>query len=609
MLEPDALLQNRYKIIRPIGKGGMGAVYLAIDQRLGHTIALKESFFAEDYMRKAFEREARLLAGLRHTALPRVSDHFTEGEGQFLVMEFIPGDDMAELLARRGQAFSTAEVLGWADQLLDALDYLHTQEPPIIHRDIKPQNLKLTGRNQIILLDFGLAKGAAAGMTRVSSMGSVFGYTATYASLEQIQGAGTDPRSDLYSLGATLYHLLTNAAPVDAVTRATASVNGDPDPLCPAHELNRALTPQISAVLAKALALKRNDRPASAEELRRMLREAGQAPMPVGSQQRQGDPLAATLKMTPEMFEALKTDPGKGGQTGAAVSEVTAQPPPNTTAPENKTAPPGQQTAPAQQQTVPPQRTVPPPQTVPPVVNTLPPAQTTQPAARPPKPRRTGRTVAWVVAGLGLVMIIGLISFAALAYYVSTQQQTTDDSSTNTRPVENSNRSEANLNSNSAENSNRNSAANSNSNNMNDEESKKWQEYINGVDKPANRNTDSSEQYVANPSDVHIDALYMADSPDGTATTSFSPTDHTVYAIVKLNKIAGGTQVRFTWIAVDVAGEQQGSKIRDVDYTMGAMENIVKAHLTLPQDWPTGQYKVEVYLNGNLEQTIEYTVE
>ncbi|HYX40727.1 MAG TPA: hypothetical protein VE821_03465, partial [Pyrinomonadaceae bacterium] len=323
------------------------------------------------------------------------------------------------------------------------------------------------------------------------------------------------------------------------------------------------------------------------EELRQMLRAAGQATPTQSNRQTQGDPLAATLKMNSEMLVAPMTDAGRVAQTGAAVSEVTA-PQPTHTAPEIKTTPENRQT-------------------VPPVVNTLPPTQTTQPAAQPPKQRRTGRTVAWVVASLGLIVIIGLVSFVALAIYVSSQQQTTDDSSTNTRPAENNNRSEANLNRDSAENNSRTSAENVNTGSANTDTDRVVNS--NNSNSTANSNANSPEEYVANPSDVHIDALYMADSPDGTATTSFSPTDHTVYAITKLNKIARGAQVRFTWIAVDVAGEQQGSKIRDVDYTMGTNENIVKAHLTLPQDWPAGQYKVEVYINGNLEQTIDYTVE
>ena len=120
MLAPDTLLQNRYLVVRPIGKGGMGAVYLAKDQRLRSTVALKETFFEDEHLRKAFEREAALLANLRHSALPRVIDHFNEDQGQFLVMEFIPGEDLEEMFKSRGGAFSQTEVLGWADQLLDA---------------------------------------------------------------------------------------------------------------------------------------------------------------------------------------------------------------------------------------------------------------------------------------------------------------------------------------------------------------------------------------------------------------------------------------------------------------------------------------------------------
>src|SRR3989440_12290845 len=157
MLASGTVLQNRYVVERQIGEGGMGAVYVATDRRFGSTVALKETFFDDPNLRKAFEREARLLNHLRHTALPRVSDHFTEGEGQFLVMEYIPGEDLSDMLKQRGGPFPPPQVLAWAHQLLHAPDYLHTQEPAVIHRAIKPQNLKLTARDQNVLLDFGLA--------------------------------------------------------------------------------------------------------------------------------------------------------------------------------------------------------------------------------------------------------------------------------------------------------------------------------------------------------------------------------------------------------------------------------------------------------------------
>jgi serine/threonine protein kinase len=263
--------------VRQLGQGGMGAVYEAIDQRLDTTVALKETLFADERLRKQFEREARLLARLHHPALPRVSDHFSEGDGQFLVMQFIPGDDLSEMMARKRGPFPVNQVLTWADQLLDALDYLHTQEPQIVHRDIKPQNLKLTSRGQIILLDFGLAKGQAGEISRVTTAASIFGYTPNYAPLEQIQGLGTDSRSDLYSLAATLYHLMTAVKPPDALSRAAAIVNGQPDPLLKASEANSEISLDIDDVLAKAMAQNRDQRYASAADMRRALHEAEQA--------------------------------------------------------------------------------------------------------------------------------------------------------------------------------------------------------------------------------------------------------------------------------------------------------------------------------------------
>src|ERR1051325_495683 len=277
MLAPETLLQNRYRIIRLLGQGGMGAVYEALDERLDTTVALKETLFADERLRKQFEREARLLARLHHPALPRVSDHFSEGEGQFLVMQFIPGDDLSEMMNRKRGPFPADQVLTWADQLLDALDYLHTQDPQIVHRDIKPQNLKLTARGQIILLDFGLAKGQAGEISRVTTSASIFGYTPNYAPLQQIQGLGTDSRSDLYSLGATLYHLMTGVKPPDALTRAAALVNGQPDPLVKASEANPAIPPEVDPVLAKAMAQSREQRYASAAEMQKALHATEQA--------------------------------------------------------------------------------------------------------------------------------------------------------------------------------------------------------------------------------------------------------------------------------------------------------------------------------------------
>lgn len=277
MLTPETILQGRYRIVRQLGQGGMGAVYEAVDQRLDTTVALKETLFADERLRKQFEREARLLARLHHPALPRVSDHFSEDEGQFLVMQYIAGDDLSEKMTRKRGPFPSDQVLTWADQLLDALDYLHTQDPQIVHRDIKPQNLKLTPRGQIILLDFGLAKGQAGDISRVTTSASIFGYTPNYAPLEQIQGLGTDARSDLYSLGATLYHLMTGVKPPDALTRAAAVVNGQPDPLQLASVANPAVSPALDTFLSKAMAQNRDQRYATAADMRNDLHAANRS--------------------------------------------------------------------------------------------------------------------------------------------------------------------------------------------------------------------------------------------------------------------------------------------------------------------------------------------
>jgi serine/threonine protein kinase len=260
-------LQGRYRIVKRLGSGGMGAVYEAIDRRLNITVALKESFASDQRLRRQFAREARLLAKLNHAALPRVTDYFTESNRVFLVMQFIPGPDLAEIISRKRGPFPRQEVIAWADQILDALIYLHSPEHQIVHRDIKPHNLKIKAGGQIALLDFGLAKSDMT-ETSVNSRRSVFGFSRRYSPPEQIQDLGTSPRSDIYALGATLYHLFTGVKPPDAITRATALAEGKTDPLRPAHEVYSEVGPDIAIVLNRAMALSPDDRCGSAEEFR-----------------------------------------------------------------------------------------------------------------------------------------------------------------------------------------------------------------------------------------------------------------------------------------------------------------------------------------------------
>jgi hypothetical protein len=304
---PNTMVQSRYLVVQPIGKGGMGEVYLAVDQRLGSAVALKRTKFESDSaLGNAFEREARILARLRHPVLPKVIDHFIDGEGQFLVMEHISGDDLDKRLSSANKPFPLSWVMFWADQLLDALNYLHSHEPPIIHRDIKPQNLKLTDDNHIILLDFGLSKDFETGSKEAPASGSVVGYSPHFASMEQVRGTGTDARSDLYSLSATIYQLLSNTVPPDALTRAEAILGGQNDPLQSLTALNPEVTKPISDAVIHGMSVRQDQRWPNALEMQKALRRAFNAPKTesVG---------ANTVKMdTPAVTESLpaKTESG-----------------------------------------------------------------------------------------------------------------------------------------------------------------------------------------------------------------------------------------------------------------------------------------------------------
>ena len=266
------VIHKRYRVVTCIGRGGMGAVYGAIDERLGIMVAVKESFATELELRSQFEREARLLASLRHPALPRVTDYFIEGGHAFLVMELVAGPTLADVLnSQHGKPFETSQVIKWADQVLDVLVYLHGQEGCVIHRDIKPHNLKLNKSGGIWLIDFGLAK------VRSDEGRSVHGFTRRYAPIEQIEDRGTTAQSDIYALGATLYHLLTGIKPADAEVRGRVVAAGGEDPLASADSLLPAIGPELAAVLTRALARCAEDRFASANDFREALRRIGRA--------------------------------------------------------------------------------------------------------------------------------------------------------------------------------------------------------------------------------------------------------------------------------------------------------------------------------------------
>jgi serine/threonine protein kinase len=276
LLAHQTELGNRYRVTGVLGCGAMGAVYLAEDGRLiGRRCAIKENRPNADdppemldRMKEQFLAEASVLARLDHAGLPKVSDYFIEAEREYLVMDYVEGQDLNAMLQEAGTPLAESAVLNWADQTLDALAYLHNQHPqPIIHRDIKPANLRITPQGKIKLVDFGLVKLFDAGNpdTKVELRGLG---TPAYAPLEQFAGSKdhTDTRSDLYALGATLYHLLTNLYPPDVHQRLLK-----PELLPPPRELNRHLSENTEQVILRAMEIHPSQRFQSAEEMRQAL--------------------------------------------------------------------------------------------------------------------------------------------------------------------------------------------------------------------------------------------------------------------------------------------------------------------------------------------------
>ncbi|MEW5869914.1 MAG: protein kinase [Chloroflexota bacterium] len=231
-LSPGQILNNRYRIVKLLGQGGFGAVYRAWDANLDEPIAIKENLDTSPAAQKQFQLEAKLLFRLTHPNLPRVIDYFVvPGQGQYLVMDFVEGEDLQEMLLRVGGPLPEAQVLQWISQICDALEYLHSQTPPIIHRDIKPANIKITPSGKAMLVDFGIAKVYDPHLKTTAGARAV---TPGYSPHEQYGTGATDVRTDIYALGATLYHLLTGAQPIESIQRVAHDNLPPPKVIVPA---------------------------------------------------------------------------------------------------------------------------------------------------------------------------------------------------------------------------------------------------------------------------------------------------------------------------------------------------------------------------------------
>ncbi|MCJ7434733.1 MAG: serine/threonine protein kinase, partial [Anaerolineales bacterium] len=263
-LERDSLLHKRYRIIESLGQGGMGSVYRAVDENLGVDVAVKENLFTTDEYARQFRLEAVIMANLRHPNLPRVSDHFIiEDQGQYLIMDFIEGEDLRQRMERVG-LLSEDDVIHIGAAMCDALGYLHARRPPILHRDLKPGNVKITSDGHIFLVDFGLAKVVNLGNQATTTGARAM--TPGYSPPEQYGTARTDPRTDIYSLSATLYAALTGSIPEDGLARAMDNAE-----LTPLRKRNPKVNKRLAVVIEKAMAIDPGDRYQTSEDFKSAL--------------------------------------------------------------------------------------------------------------------------------------------------------------------------------------------------------------------------------------------------------------------------------------------------------------------------------------------------
>ena len=376
-LQPDSLLHDRYRILSELGHGGMGAVYRGRDENLGVEVAVKENYFVSPEAERQFRREATMLASIRHPNLPRVTDHFIIPEqGQYLVMDFIPGVDAKQVLEEARGPLPEERVVQWAREILDALNYLHSRTQPIVHRDVKPGNIKITPEGRAVLVDFGLAKVHDA--SQATTVGAK-ALTPGFAPPEQYGLGRTDPRTDIYSLGATLYTLLTNHVPTDSIDRAMGQKK-----LTPIRDLNPAISETVAAAIEHAMAVQPEDRFENAAQFAAVF-----GPSPTAR--------------VPRMWQDTQA-------AGAAETRVAAG-----LRPGSQPGVPLGQTPLARAGTQPPPRAGTQP---PPPVGTQPPPGWGGPGALPARPPAAGVTASWL-AGMAIILVLLLVAVVGFGGFLA----------------------------------------------------------------------------------------------------------------------------------------------------------------------------------------------
>jgi serine/threonine protein kinase len=422
------ILNNRYRIVRLLGQGGFGAVYRAWDTTLNVPCAVKESLELSPEGQRQFLREAQILAGLRHPNLPRVTDYFAlTGQGQYLVMDFVEGQDLEEMKALAGGRLPENQALNYIAQACDALAYMHRQQPPVIHRDIKPANIKITPPDEdapygrAMLVDFGVAKVFDPHLRTTVGARAV---TPGYSPHEQYGQTGvvTDVRTDMYALGATLYSLLTGQEPLESILRVVD------DTLIPPSQIEPTISTPTEAIILHAMQVNPSRRYQNAADFKQALNAqlaaSGQhsvvtqppiaAPAPAfqgskGSQPAQAAPPIPAAPGSSGSQPAPAASPAPVGQVSipaSAGSKPTLAPAP---------APVGQASTPASAGSKPAPRPVPAPAAQPSAAGKpgRPLAPLTLAATETP-PARPARAIPWKWIGLGGGALLALALVVAL---------------------------------------------------------------------------------------------------------------------------------------------------------------------------------------------------